>query len=143
MSAAQSLNDRGYYLPAEWSPQRAVVLTWPRNVLTWPHQLEKVRQVYVKIIKEISDDQDVWLVVDDAHMELEVCRRLRLSCVGTDRVKFMHIPAYDSWIRDYGPITLVHPSKPPMMTDWIFNGWGEKYDDGQGRTRDILDEELQ
>lgn len=131
MSAIQqTLKDRGYYLPAEWAPQRAVLLTWPRNVLTWPHQLDKVREAYIKIIREISDSQDVWLVVDNITMELEVTRRLRLGCVATERVKFLHIPAYDSWIRDYGPITLAHQKLPPMMTDWIFNGWGGKYDDG-------------
>ena len=36
----------------------------------------------------------------------------------------------DIWIRDYGPIFIVNQNEKQLaMTHWIFNAWGEKYEE--------------
>ena len=49
-------------LPAEFEPQQAILLTWPKNIETWPNQLEKVEQAYSTWVSQIIDHQDLYLL---------------------------------------------------------------------------------
>ena len=44
-------------------------------------------------------------------------------------VTLLKIPTVDVWMRDYGPtfITRAGQENPRALNDWIFNGWGGKY----------------
>src|SRR6185503_18314706 len=44
----------GYSMPAEWAPHRATWLSWPHNLETWPSQLEKVRKIWLEMIRTLS-----------------------------------------------------------------------------------------
>jgi len=125
-----------YHMPAEWEPQEAVILSWPHNSETWPNNLPQVRQTYAKIISEITDHQDVWLLVKNAQEETAVKNYLILQSALNNRVKFFQVPTHDAWVRDYGPIYVVN-DKSRLATDWLFNGWGDKYDAGYFLDSDV------
>ncbi len=116
-------------LCAEWEPQEAILLTWPHNPATWPSQLEDVRATYLQILKEILDHEAVVLNVLDESQKQDVIRRLTLACVPLQRLKIIVNPTFDSWIRDYGPLTVRDALGKRVMTRWQFNGWGGKYSD--------------
>lgn len=116
-----------YTMPAEWAPHQAILLSWPHNPRTWPGHVEAVRGAYMNFIREISVSEDVWLFVKDHTTEIDVRRRLTLASVSDARVHFIHHHTNDSWIRDYGPIAVYDAKKQLRLTDWIFNGWGDKY----------------
>ncbi|MCP5463646.1 MAG: agmatine deiminase family protein [Deltaproteobacteria bacterium] len=123
-----SLKQSGFTLPAEWHPQQAILLAWPKNPDTWPGHLPEAQECFIPFIREIADHQNVWLLVESSEQEQLVRNRLLLGGVQIDRVTFFQIPYFDSWIRDYGPISLLnHDQKQRLFLDWTFNAWGDKY----------------
>jgi agmatine deiminase len=130
----------GYRMPAEWEPQEAVWLTWPHNVVTWPDgMLAEVERSYVDIIRALHTGQKIKLLVRDSSTEGRVRLALEQEDVALTQVVFISQFAEDSWIRDYGPTFVVNPQQSQLaMVKWIFNAWGNKYDDLL-RDRDIPD----
>jgi agmatine deiminase len=119
----------GYSMPAEWAPHRATWLSWPRNRETWPTQLERVREAWIRMIQALSRYEIVYVLVDDGEMEAEVTFRMKTSGTAIENVTIVKIPTVDVWMRDYGPtfVTRDRPEDPLALNDWIFNGWGGKY----------------
>jgi len=120
----------GYAMPAEWARHRATWLAWPHNLETWPTHLEKVRDIWVQMICALSPHERVYLLVNDFLSEQDVLARLRAAKADLANVTLLRIPTVDVWMRDYGPIfvTRREPTDPLAFNDWIFNGWGGKYE---------------
>lgn len=128
-----------FRMPAEWEPHEAVLLTWPHNDRTWPGRLEAVQDVYVRFIAEIAESEAAWVVVRGEEEQTEVTRRLTLANVSCRNVRFFIHPNNDAWIRDYGPIYVKdHLTGARLVTDWVFNGWGSKYQDTENYRNDDL-----
>jgi len=120
----------GYRMPAEWAPHRATWLSWPHRRDNWPSQLEQVRTVWVRMIVELSAVEQVGLLVNDESAERDVAARLKRAGAALDQVSLLRIPTTDVWMRDYGPtfVTRSTTESPLALNDWIFNGWGGKYE---------------
>src|SRR2546425_2630411 len=127
----------GYRMPAEWEPQEAVWLAWPHNELTWPDgMLAEVERAYVEIIRALHTGQKIKLLVDDAERQARVLSLLGLEGVALPQIVFVSIPTEDSWIRDYGPTFITNRDTQKLaMVKWIFNAWGNKYEDLLGDDR--------
>jgi agmatine deiminase len=121
----------GYRMPAEWEPQEAIWLTWPHNKLTWPDaMLDEVQRSYVEIIRALHVGQKIKLLVRDSESESRVRGRLDREGIALEQIHFVVLAAEDSWIRDYGPTFVVNREQHRLaMVKWIFNAWGNKYDD--------------
>jgi agmatine deiminase len=119
----------GYAMPAEWARHRATWLSWPSNLETWPTQLEKVREIWMRMVRALTTYEQVYLLVDDERVEQDVAARLRAAKIEMANVTLLKIPTVDVWMRDYGPtfVTRRSPDAPLAFNDWIFNGWGDKY----------------
>jgi len=119
----------GYSMPAEWVRHRATWLAWPHNLETWPTYLEKVREIWVRMICALSPYERVYLLVNDAVTEQDVLARLQSEKANLANVTLLRMPTVDVWMRDYGPtfVTRQGPADPLAFNDWIFNGWGGKY----------------
>jgi agmatine deiminase len=124
-------------MPAEWEPQEAIWLTWPHNELTWPDaMLEEVRTAYVSIMLALYSHQKINLLVKNEHAQLDVRARLAGAGVPLIQVNFIELPTEDSWIRDYGPTFVINERLKKLgMVKWIFNAWGNKYEDLLGDDR--------
>ncbi len=109
-------------LPAEWEPQESVWLVWPRDPLTWPDRVEKARAVFVQAMEAIAPQQ-VRLVV---HPEL--AGDAAAATQHLDNVEVVAIEHQDSWIRDYGPLTLVSGRGTVKPLKFTFDAWGQKYE---------------
>ena len=118
-------------MPAEWSRHRATWLSWPHNLDTWPTQIETVREIWVKMICALSPHEKVYLLVNDGTTEQQVWARLRRAKAELANITLVKIPTVDVWMRDYGPtfVTRSAATDPLAFNDWIFNGWGGKYQD--------------
>ena len=130
----------GYAMPAEWARHRATWLSWPHNLETWPTDLEKVRELWIQMVRVLAPYEQVCLLVNDARTEQEVTARLTAAGAPLANVTLLRIPTIDVWMRDYGPtfVTRNAHDAPLAFNDWIFNGWGGKYptyqeDDGVAR----------
>lgn len=117
----------GYRMPAEWEPQQSTWLAWPHDPVTWPDRLPLVEGVYEQMVRALSRNQRVDLIVDPGDEAAAVRQRL----AGVPNVRFHELEHADSWVRDYGPTFLVKgpPGRRELAyVDWIFNAWGDKYE---------------
>jgi agmatine deiminase len=119
----------GYSMPAEWARHRATWLSWPHNLETWPTYLEKVRGIWIQMVCALAPYEQVCLLVNDARTEQELTARLTAAGAPMANVTLLRIPTIDVWMRDYGPtfVTRNYHDAPLAFNDWIFNGWGGKY----------------
>lgn len=114
----------GYRMPAEWQTHEATWLAWPKDPTTFPPDIiNDVEQAYVKMIRALSATENVNVLVDDEETEERASSVLGKK----NSILFHKIKTADVWIRDYGPIFI--KGKDMAATKWIFNAWGNKYDD--------------
>ncbi len=127
-SRAETPQKTGYRMPAEWDRHDAVWLAWPYDEGTFP-DLKSVEESYCHIITELHRDEPVNLIVRDMEMYGDVLKRLDSSGVDLTNVKLFITKYADVWFRDYGPTYVVNrTSQKRGMVHWVFNAWGEKYD---------------
>jgi agmatine deiminase len=117
----------GYHMPAEWGRHQATWLTWPKDPLTWPGRVPLVEDIFLQMMAALAPHETVNVLVDSAEAEQGV--RSRCSFAGAENIRFHHIATVDSWIRDYGPNFLVNTKGELAYNDWIFNAWGNKYEE--------------
>jgi agmatine deiminase len=114
----------GYRMPAEWEKHDATWLSWPKDPNTFPANiLQRVEATYVKIVESLSAGEEVRILVDDAKSETRVRRMLGRR----GSFSFVRLKTVDVWVRDYGPTYV--KGKDVALVKWIFNAWGNKYDD--------------
>lgn len=112
----------GYRWPAEWEPQAAVWLSWPRNPNTWPGKFEPVPAEFAHFARAVAEFEPVHVLAGGEAMP-EARRHL-----GEVKNVVLHdVPTNDSWCRDHGPSFLTGPGLPPALVDWEYNAWGGKY----------------
>jgi len=112
----------GYRWPAEWEPQAAVWLSWPRNPETWPGKFDPVPAEFALFARAIADFEPVHILAGG-----DVLSQAR-NLVGDVKTIALHdVETNDSWCRDHGPSFLTGPDLPPALVDWEYNAWGGKY----------------
>ena len=119
----------GFHMPAEWEPHAAVWLAWPHDPVSFPH-LDEAEASFADFVREVHDSERVELLVLREAMRERAMKMLQERRVNAANVNF-HIADYaDIWFRDYGPIFVVNRATRQLaMTKWIFNSWGNKYED--------------
>jgi agmatine deiminase len=140
----------GYRMPAEWHRHSATWLTWPKDPETWPDRVPQVQEIFLQMMAALAPHEIVNLLVDDAATEAVV--RARCVFPAAENIRCLKTPTVDSWIRDYGPNFLVSDKLQFVAdsheetlakandkleflghalayNDWIFNAWGNKYED--------------
>ena len=118
------------WLPPEWAPQSAVMLTWPHEDADWWRWLDQVDRAFAAIAREVSRRQLLLVTVRDAAHEARVRTAIDDGGGNFSRIRFFRAPADDAWVRDHGPITVLRDGRP-ILLDFTFNGWGTKYDASQ------------
>ena len=111
----------GFAMPAEWAPHAATWTAWPHDEEQWVGYLEPVRQEFAAFVDALARFEPVHLIVADEESEADAKARLKSGNVTLHRV-----PHNDLWLRDSGAI-FVRRGEEIALTDWEFNGWGEKY----------------
>jgi agmatine/peptidylarginine deiminase len=112
-------------LPAEWAPQDAVQLTWPRPDGDFARWFEAVERNFLAIALAIARYEP--LLVATAGDPATLQKRLTKMGVPQRRLRVYEVPSDDVWARDHGPIT-VFRNRKPVHLDFRFNGWGGKFD---------------
>ena len=117
----------GFHMPAEWHPHHATWLSWPKDPETWPDRVTQVQEIFLQMIAALAPHETVNLLVDDVKTEQTV--RDKCGPAIAANISFHHLQTVDAWIRDYGPNFLVGPHGELAFNDWIFNAWGNKYEE--------------
>ena len=112
------------FLPPEWAPQSAVMLTWPRRDGDFARHFEAVEQNFIAIAQAIARFEN--LHVNVAQDAPGLAARLLAAGIPKERLRVYAVPNDDVWARDHGPITVFRDGAP-LHLDFTFNGWGNKF----------------
>ncbi|QQL46253.1 agmatine deiminase family protein [Sulfuriroseicoccus oceanibius] len=120
----------GYAMPPEWAAQDAIWLSWPnRDNPHWSATdgADVIQSKFAEIATAISRFQPVRINARPADHEA-IRQMLEQTGAVMDRCELFAHPHDDVWCRDHGPIFVVNPKTNSLaLTDWGFNGWGEKF----------------
>ena len=104
---------------AEWDPQDGILIAWPHAGTDWAYMLDEVTACYVELARAILQDDERLLIVAPDADEVK-------SALGPDvdwrRICIVEMATNDTWVRDYGPITV-----NDKLADFTFNAWGMKF----------------
>ncbi len=107
--------------PAEWEPQGGVMVSWPHPGTDWAYMLDEVTSCFVEIVTAIAEEQPVVVIVPDKGLAAP-----HLLDANQDNIIYAELPTNDTWVRDFGPITIIEGGLPRLL-DFGFNGWGLKF----------------
>ena len=116
-----------WQMPAEWSPQEAVWLSWPCNRDSAPETHEVLQAKFGEIAAAISRFETVRINAEGAwHKRIQ--QSINAQRGDMKRVELHDHPTNDVWCRDHGPIFVKHRETGALaLTDWQFNAWGGKF----------------
>jgi agmatine deiminase len=125
MSAAA----HGFSMPAEWSPQEAVWLSWPvDDPRHWGGaKRDLIWNKFAEIAAAITRHQPVRINAPgtDHAAIAAACNRAKAV---PERVELFDHPHNDVWCRDHGPIFVRNRDTGEVaVSDWGFNAWGGKF----------------
>jgi len=112
-------------MPAEWEKQRAVLLSFPHEETDWhnvdnPTDLEASLSPFIRIAQAIAYGEAVYIICK------EKTKISNMFC-STRNMTFIEIPTNDTWIRDYGYISIKENDEVKLL-DFTFDGWGGKFE---------------
>jgi agmatine/peptidylarginine deiminase len=116
-------------LVPEFSPQSGVLLTWPHVHSAWAGSLEAVNAVYLEIARAVATHEQLLIVCYDEGHARDIGHACNRAGVPPGAVRFLAAPTNDTWIRDYGPLTVANDEGLQLL-DFVFDGWGNKYPAG-------------
>ncbi|OOV88271.1 agmatine deiminase family protein [Oceanospirillum linum] len=122
----QTTSSKCYQLLPEWAPQSGVMLTWPHANSDWAPFLTQVEPVFYQIAESIAHREKVLITVASDTKKREIIAHFTQLNLQTELRVFVQ-ETNDTWARDHGPITVTKDDKP-LLLDFIFNGWGNKFD---------------
>ena len=124
----KTCREQGFRMPAEWEKHEAIWLAWPHDPTTFPNRVEKVEAVYVQIIREIHEGEQVNLFVTDNFIKKKAIKIFEEANIDVSKINFYIFDYADVWFRDYGPIFVKNKKHELAMIHWDFNSWGKKYE---------------
>jgi agmatine deiminase len=108
-------------LPAEWEPQQALQLTWPRRDGAWGARFAEIEREFDALADAVAEWQPLLIACADADSAHRLRRRLGSAAS-------VHVlPSNDVWVRDHGPIGVHAAGADAVLLDFRFDGWGGKY----------------
>ncbi|GIT98624.1 agmatine deiminase family protein [Sulfurovum sp. TSL1] len=112
-------------MPAEWERQRAVLLSFPHEETDWhdrdnPADLEASLSPFIRIAQAIAYGEAVYIICKEKE------KIANMFC-STRNMTFIEIPTNDTWIRDYGYISIKENDEVKLL-DFTFDGWGGKFE---------------
>ncbi len=109
-------------LPAEWEKQEMILMAFPHELTDWADDLQSVYSIFVKIASAICYNQKLIILVHPTLKE-----KIKDMFCYHDRITFVSYESDDTWIRDFGPIS-VYKNNQRVIKDFLFNAWGEKFE---------------
>lgn len=110
---------------AEWERQRLILLSFPHKKTDWydPHNdksLDDALSPFIRIAQAIAYSEPVYIICQNKQ------KISRMFC-STRNMTFIEIPTNDTWIRDYGYLSIKENSEVKLL-DFAFDGWGGKFE---------------
>lgn len=108
-------------LPAEFSRQEGVLITWDAND-------EGMQEAMIEIVSAAWQHVSFYVLVPNIAAEGHVVRELRARNVPRRAVKFLNVPTDSVWTRDFGPQVVLQRNGGSCMVDCDY-GHGDRVGD--------------
>ena len=114
-------------MPAEWEKQRTVLLSFPHEDTDWHNEkcessLEAALSPFIRIAQAIAYSEPVYIICKNK-------KKISSMFCSTRNMTFIEIPTNDTWIRDYGYISIKENEETKLL-NFNFDGWGGKFEAG-------------
>jgi agmatine deiminase len=111
-------------MPAEWEKQRTVLLSFPHEDTDWHNEeceteLNEALTPFIRIAQAIAYKEAVYIICKEK-------KKISSMFCSTRNMTFIELPTNDTWIRDYGYISVKENNKTKLL-DFKFDGWGAKF----------------
>jgi len=112
-------------MPAEWEKQQCVLMSFPHEKTDW-HNPDNAKDLkaslssFIRIAQAIAYGQAVYIICKDK------TKIASLFC-SPRNLTFIEIPTNDTWIRDYGYLSIREDGEKKLL-DFTFDGWGGKFE---------------
>ena len=112
-------------MPAEWERQQCVLMSFPHEETDWHDthneaELKASLTPFIRTAQAIAYGQAVYIICKDK------TKISSLFC-SPRNLTFIEIPTNDTWIRDYGYISIKEDGDNKLL-DFTFDGWGGKFE---------------
>ena len=107
-------------LPPEWQKQRAILMAFPHKNTDWNNNLNSALVPFIRIAQAIAYKTPVYIICDNKE------NISGLFC-STRNMSFIEIPTNDTWIRDFGYISIIENNEVKLL-DFKFDAWGGKFE---------------
>ena len=112
-------------MPAEWEKQQCTLMSFPHEETDWHNpdnhaELQASLSPFIRIAQAIAYGQAVYIICKDKS------KTASLFC-SPRNLTFIEIPTNDTWIRDYGYISIKEDGEKKLL-DFTFDGWGGKFE---------------
>lgn len=129
---AQASNSPVYRLLPEWSPCRAVLLAWPFPGSDWDDSIDAVTHCYWQLLSavlaDVADPVQAWVLLHPSMDDAAWLEEFDAKGLPRDELRLINTIEYDdTWIRDYGPLSVGEGGVSTEYMDFGFNGWGGKF----------------
>jgi agmatine deiminase len=135
MKASRQEDSPLYRMPAEWEPHAATWLAWPHYKLDWPGKFEPIPWVYAEIVRYLSRQERVEIIVKHVAAERLARKTLKRAHALNDNVRFRRWPTDRVWTRDSGcafvwrsaagAAARQSPNISLSAITWRFNAWAK------------------
>jgi len=115
----------GKVIPAEWEKQQCVLMSFPHEETDWHNpnntkDLEASLSPFIRIAQAIAYGQAVYIICKDK-------KKIASLFCSPRNLTFIEIPTNDTWIRDYGYLSIKENEEKKLL-DFTFDGWGGKFE---------------
>jgi len=116
-----------YKLPAEFDKHEATWIGWPHNKSDWPGKFSTIPFVYAEIVKQISREEIVRIIVESIEHQKKAEKILKDANVELTNIEFFIKKTNRGWLRDSAPFFVKYKNELAVV-DFKFDAWA-KYDD--------------
>lgn len=109
-----------FSLLAQWEEQSFVQLMFPHEDSDWAEYIDEVLPIFEQIAINIAKYQKALVLYKN--------EKYIQNIKDIPNIIFKKVDSNDTWCRDFGAITLKDQNGKLKLLDFIFNGWGDKFD---------------
>ena len=120
----------GFYMPAEFAPQRGCILIWPERPGSWPYGAIEARKTFTELILNLAKGEEVFVLTNPDVLEQakqQISETADVWDMTTERIHVLEIANNDAWARDTAPTFVTNGSEVRGIS-WTFNAWGGEVD---------------
>ncbi|MBQ8928491.1 MAG: agmatine deiminase [Oscillospiraceae bacterium] len=118
-----TLKERGFTMPAEFSPHAATVMIFPERPGSWPYNAAPAMPSFLAAWRAIAQDERLFLIVSQRSR-----RRAETLTQDIPGITLLTLEQDDAWARDTCPTFVRRPDGTVIGISWQFNAWGGDYD---------------